>query len=204
MLLKSPRVSQSPPRGSEYLPSSLEPILGGSSALKCDACAQKLAAWNTAAGATGATGAAEMVARSAARSPSPHAPGARMTVVTLTPSNSGETGGRVKIAGIFLYDFFFCHPPKQKATPQISPPEDTFHSFPIPSQYSQALASGLALDFGCVFAAFGLPSTRHFEDRSKCRAHSCLPGCCGGSIRNSETHMPSVCAAPVFTTPWGA
>ena len=86
MLLKSPRVSQSPPRGSEYLPSSLEPILGGSSALKCDACAQKLAVWNTAAGAAGAADSTEVVARSAARSPSPHAPGARMTVVTLTPS----------------------------------------------------------------------------------------------------------------------
>ena len=78
MLLKSPRVSQSPPRGSEYLPSSLEPILGGSSALKCDACAQKLAVWNT---ATDSPGDGEVVARSAARSPSPHAPGARMTVV---------------------------------------------------------------------------------------------------------------------------
>ena len=36
---------------------------------------------NTAVAAAGATGATEVVARSAARSPSPHAPGARMTVV---------------------------------------------------------------------------------------------------------------------------
>ena len=34
-----------------------------------------------AAGATGATGEAEVVARTAARTPPPHAPGARMTVV---------------------------------------------------------------------------------------------------------------------------
>ena len=36
---------------------------------------------------TGSAGATEVVARSAARSSLPHAPGARMTVVTLTPSN---------------------------------------------------------------------------------------------------------------------
>ena len=41
MLQKLPRVSQRPPRGSECPKSSLEPILGGPSALKCDACAQK-------------------------------------------------------------------------------------------------------------------------------------------------------------------
>ena len=35
----------------------------------------------------GTTGDGEMVARGAPRSPPPHAPGARMTVVTLTPSN---------------------------------------------------------------------------------------------------------------------
>ena len=37
--------------------------------------------------ATDATEAAEVVSRTAARSPSPHAPGARMTVVKQTPSN---------------------------------------------------------------------------------------------------------------------
>ena len=37
--------------------------------------------------AAGPTGAAEVVSRTAARTPIPHAPGARMTVVTLTPSN---------------------------------------------------------------------------------------------------------------------
>ena len=40
-----------------------------------------------AADATDATAAAEVVSRTAARSPPPHAPGARMTVVTQTPSN---------------------------------------------------------------------------------------------------------------------
>ena len=43
-----------------------------------------------AAGATGATGATGVVSRTAARTPIPHAPGARMTVVTLTPSNKYE------------------------------------------------------------------------------------------------------------------
>ena len=38
-------------------------------------------------GAPGAAGAAEVVSRTAPRTPIPHAPGARMTVVTLTPSN---------------------------------------------------------------------------------------------------------------------
>ena len=39
-------------------------------------------------GVAGVTGVTEVVARSAAWSPLPHAPGARMTVVTtLTPSN---------------------------------------------------------------------------------------------------------------------
>ena len=90
MFQKLPRVSQRPPRGSECPKRSLEPVLGGPSALKCDACAQKLAVRNTATGATGAAGLpglAEMVARSAARSPSPHVPGTRKTVVALTPSN---------------------------------------------------------------------------------------------------------------------
>ena len=41
---------------------------------------------NTAMGATGAAGVTEVVARSAAWSSLPHAPGVRMTVVTLTPS----------------------------------------------------------------------------------------------------------------------
>ena len=40
-----------------------------------------------ATGATGTTGAAEVVSRTAARSPLPHAPGARMAVVTQTPLN---------------------------------------------------------------------------------------------------------------------
>ena len=40
--------------------------------------------------ATGAAGAGEVVARSAARSPSPHAPGARMTVVTQIPLNYAQ------------------------------------------------------------------------------------------------------------------
>ena len=62
-------------------------ILERSQALKYDK--QQLIGdfWNTPAVATGATGGGEVVARSAARSPRPHAPGARMTVVTQTPSN---------------------------------------------------------------------------------------------------------------------
>ena len=38
-------------------------------------------------GAKGTTGAAEVVPKPAAWTPNPHAPGAKMTVVTLTPSN---------------------------------------------------------------------------------------------------------------------
>ena len=42
-----------------------------------------------------------MVARSAARSPSPHTPGARMTVVTLTPSNNNNN---ILVALSYIYN----------------------------------------------------------------------------------------------------
>ena len=43
--------------------------------------------WEHVTEAAGAAESAEVVAWPAARTPIPHAPGARMTVVTLTPSN---------------------------------------------------------------------------------------------------------------------
>ena len=53
-----------------------------------------------ATGATGATGEAEVVARSAARTPLPHAPGARMTVV-YTNSLKLKTGSKLVVNDVW-------------------------------------------------------------------------------------------------------
>ena len=61
-------------------------------------------------GATGATGAAEVVARPALGPPIPHAPGARMTAVTQTPSNYVIYIYIYVCVYIYMYTYQGTHP----------------------------------------------------------------------------------------------
>ena len=78
------------PTGPSWDPTGSRARFGNLASSEVRSGRTRSAFWEHTTDTTGSGESAEVVAGPAARTPIPHAPGARMTVVTLTPSNKGR------------------------------------------------------------------------------------------------------------------